>query len=107
MAQDASQVREAIEQDRAELAETVQALARKADVKGRVKESVSKGTEQLQHKAEELTERVKQVTPDDAQAGVTTAAQTVRDRPLPFAAVAMFLAGLLIGRRWGRRKQAS
>jgi hypothetical protein len=40
MAQDPSQVRQAIEQDRLELADTVQALAQKADIKHRVRETV-------------------------------------------------------------------
>ncbi len=95
MAQDASQVREEIAKDRADLADTVQALASKADIKGRLRESVSKNAEQLQHKA-------KSVTPSQAQDGLRTAAESVRERPLPFALVGALLFGFLIGRLSGR-----
>lgn len=104
MAQEASQVRQAIEQDRLELADTVQALARKADVKQRVRETVSKNADDLQHKASEIASRVKDVTPEQVQSGLGTASQSVRRRPFPYAVVAAFCLGVLVGRRRRRTK---
>lgn len=51
MADQASKIREEIVNGRAELAETVQALVEKADVKGRVRDALSENADQLQHKA--------------------------------------------------------
>jgi ElaB/YqjD/DUF883 family membrane-anchored ribosome-binding protein len=102
MAQDPGEVRQAIEQDRLELADTVQALAQKADVKQRVRETVSKNTDQLQHKASDVMSRVRGVTPEQVQSGLGTAADSVRQRPFPFAVAGAFLFGLLLGRLMGR-----
>jgi ElaB/YqjD/DUF883 family membrane-anchored ribosome-binding protein len=102
MAQDPSEVRQAIEQDRLELADTVQALAQKADVKQRVRETVSKNTDQLQNRASDIMSKVRGVTPEQVQSGFGTAADSVRQRPFPFAVAGAFLFGLLLGRRLGR-----
>jgi ElaB/YqjD/DUF883 family membrane-anchored ribosome-binding protein len=104
MAQDPSEVRAAIEQDRLELADTVQALAQKADVKQRVRETVSKNTDELQHKASDVVSKVRSVTPEQVQSGLGSAAESVRQRPFPFAVAGAFLLGLLIGRRSRRSR---
>jgi hypothetical protein len=57
------------------------ALVQKADVKQRVRRKLSKNADQL-----------RRVTIDP-----------VRQRPLPFAAMAAFCRGLLVGRRSGRK----
>jgi hypothetical protein len=49
-ASDPQQLREQIEETRAELGRTVEALAAKADVKARVAEKVSAGREQVKEK---------------------------------------------------------
>ena len=85
MAEEPGQIREAIAQDREDLATTVQALAEKADVKARVKETVA-----------DSAQRVKEVTPSDA-------AEEVRRRPVPYAVAAVVVLGLLIMRRRRRR----
>lgn len=51
MADQASKIREEIVSGRAELAETVQALVEKADVKGRVRDALSENADYLQQKA--------------------------------------------------------
>ena len=102
MAQDPGEVRQAIEQDRLELADTVQALAQKADVKQRVRETVSKNADQLQHKASDVVSKVRGVTPEQVQSGLGSAADSVRQRPFPFAVAGAFLFGLLLGRLSGR-----
>jgi ElaB/YqjD/DUF883 family membrane-anchored ribosome-binding protein len=102
MAQDPGEVRQAIEQDRLELADTVQALAQKADVKQRVRESVSKNADQLQNKANDVVSKVRGVTPDQVQSGLGSATESVRQRPFPFAVAGAFFVGLLLGRLMGR-----
>lgn len=51
MADQASKIREEIVNGRAELAETVQALVEKADVKGRVRDALTDNADQIQQKA--------------------------------------------------------
>ena len=53
MVDEASKIREEIVNGRAELAETVQALVEKADVKGRVRDAFSENAEHIQHVASE------------------------------------------------------
>ncbi len=103
MAEDARAVREAIAHDRAQLAETVEALARKADVKQRVRESVSHTAEQVQHKASAAREQLRNVTPDQAQSGVGKLVHAIEERPIPFV-IAALVAGLVIGRALTRRR---
>ena len=103
MAEDPSEVRQAIEQDRLDLADTVQALARKADVKQRVRESVAMGADQLQHTAGHAASKVRGVTPAQLQAGLGSATQSVRKRPLPVVVGMVFCFGVLVGHRKGRR----
>ncbi len=104
MAQDADAVREAIARDRAELADTVQALARKVDVKERVREKVSKGTEQVQQKAGEVREQLRQVTPEPARSQLSVLADMVKERPVPFLVAGALVVGLVLGRMWARER---
>lgn len=104
MAQDADAVREAIARDRAELADTVQALARKVDVKERVREKVSKGTEQVQQKAGEVREQLRQVTPEPARSQLSVLADMVKERPVPFLVAGALVVGLVLGRTWARER---
>ena len=103
MAESADEVRAAIAEDREQLAETVQALAQKADVKARVKEKTSENAEQLKQKASEVVDKVRHITPDQAQAAMSSAADHVQERPFPYAVATAFVVGLLIGRLTGRR----
>jgi hypothetical protein len=86
------------------LADTVQALAQKADVKARVRESVSRNADQLQHRAGDVMSKVREVTPEQVQSGLGSAAGSVRQRPLPFGLAAAFLFGVLAGRLWSRKQ---
>jgi ElaB/YqjD/DUF883 family membrane-anchored ribosome-binding protein len=87
-----------------ELADTVQALAYKADVKARVRESVSRNADQLQHKAGDVVSRVRDVTPEQVQSGLGSAADSVRQRPFPFGLAAAFFFGVVAGRLWRRNR---
>jgi len=102
MAQDPGEVRQAIEQDRQELADTVQALAQKADVRRRVHGTVSKNADHLQHKGADVLAKVREVTPEQVQSGLRATADSMRQRPFPFAVAGAFFIGLLLGRQWAR-----
>jgi ElaB/YqjD/DUF883 family membrane-anchored ribosome-binding protein len=80
-----------------ELADAVQALAQKADVKQRVRETVSKNTDQLQRKASNVVSKARDVTPEQIQSGLRATADSVRQRPFPFATGAAFFVGMLMG----------
>jgi ElaB/YqjD/DUF883 family membrane-anchored ribosome-binding protein len=104
MADRASEIRAEIAEDREALAGTVQELAAKADVKGRIKEKALETSEQLQHKAEGVSDRLRKITPAKARETVSAAAEQVRRRPLPAVAVAALMLGLLLGTRLGKKK---
>jgi ElaB/YqjD/DUF883 family membrane-anchored ribosome-binding protein len=98
-----------IEETRAELGETVDALAQKADVKARVSEKVEQRKAALrarrrdvQAKVNGARERVSDATPDEAKRAGSQVVRTAEERPLPAIALAIGL-GVLIGRTLGRR----
>jgi methyl-accepting chemotaxis protein len=113
VAQDTSQIREAIEEDRQALGETVQALVAKADVKARLKETVASGTEQIRSKAQQTAEkaqqaagevgkRVQELSPEQAKAEAAATADrvatTVKKRPVPFAVAALVAFAWMVAR---------
>jgi ElaB/YqjD/DUF883 family membrane-anchored ribosome-binding protein len=103
MAKGPGEVRQVIDGQREALADTVQALAQKADVNSkRVLEKVSRNADQLQDRASDMVSKVRDVTPDQVQSGVKKTANSVQRRPSAFAAAAALLGGLLIGRQLGR-----
>jgi hypothetical protein len=104
MAQDPSEVRAAIEDDRQALADTVQALAHKADVKARVRETVAHNSDELQRKASDAVSKARDVTPDQVRSGWGSVVHSARARPLPFALGGAFLFGLLVGQSRRRRQ---
>jgi ElaB/YqjD/DUF883 family membrane-anchored ribosome-binding protein len=93
---DAESLRQEIEDTRAALGDTVEALAGKADVKG-----------QVRHQAEERREQVRRLQ-DDARERARHAADTARERPAPagaLVAAAGALLGVLLLRRRRKRKR--
>ena len=106
---DQEQLQHEIEETRAELGDTVDALAQKADVKARVSEKLEQRKAALRERQEHIkgrvsgaSERVSRTTPDEAKHAASQFARTAEERPLPAIAVALGL-GLLIGRAIGRR----
>jgi transcription initiation factor TFIIIB Brf1 subunit/transcription initiation factor TFIIB len=73
------QIQAEIERTRTEMGETVAAVAEKADVKKQAKQKVEEIKEQASIKAEH-------------------APSAVRENPVPVAAVAIFIAGVVFGR---------
>jgi len=103
------QLRHQVEETRAELGETVDALSQKADVKARVAERVEdrkaawrERQEDVKAKVSGARERVSGATPDDAKRAASQVARTAERRPFPAIALALGL-GLLIGRTLRRR----
>ena len=106
---DQDQLRDDIEETRAELGDTVDALSQKADVKARVSEKVEdrkaawrERQGDVKAKVSGARERVSEATPDDAKRAASQVAHTAEERPFPAIAVALGL-GLLIGWAFGRR----
>lgn len=92
---DTEALRAEIERTRAELGETVQALAAKADVKGRLKDSAAQTRARMREQAVQHTERVRRRaghTADVVRHQAGHAAEAVRRDPVPWAVVA---AGVL------------
>ena len=109
MGQDTSEIREHIAQERAELGETVKAIAQKADVKGRVQKKASESAEQVQQKAgeviQDVDDRIRSATPDPVLAGVQTASAKAREQPVPvLAAVVLLVVGAFVGWRLRRSR---
>ena len=93
-------IREDIEETRARMGETVEAIGYKADVKSRVKDTIAQKKDAVVGSADSLVSRVSGAVPDRQQ--VKTGAQKVgvsRQNPLGLAiagAAVGFVAGTLI-----------
>jgi gas vesicle protein len=101
MGEDPSEIREEIEDTRARMGETVEALGYKADVKTRTKEKVSDKVEAVKSKVGGVGSRVNEATPgtDDVRDGARQAAGLAQENPIGLAVGSIavgFLAGLLI-----------
>ena len=98
MGQDPSQIREEIEQTRAEMGDTVDALAHKTDVKSRVKESFADKKERLRAQMTGTTSRLGEATPDrgEVKEGAQRAVGVAEENPLGLA-LGGLAAGFLVG----------
>ena len=101
MAEDTRQIRSEIEETRERMGETVDALAHKANVPGRMRESVAEKTERFRSQMSGTASRVSEATPDtgDVKHGARQAAGVAQENPIGLgigAAAAGFLLGLMI-----------
>jgi gas vesicle protein len=101
MGQDPSTIREEIEQTRAEMGDTIDALSYKADVKTRAKDNVQGKVDSVKEKISGATGKVSDAAPDPDQVKgqAKRAVGIAQENPLGLAvgAVAVgFLAGMLI-----------
>lgn len=101
MGQEPSQIRQEIEETRAEMGDTVDALAYKTDVKTRVKESISDKRDRLIEQVQGTKEKVGEATPDGGQVkeGAQHVVGVAQENPIGLAVggiAAGFLAGMLI-----------
>jgi hypothetical protein len=98
MGQEPSQIRQEIEETRAEMGETVDALAYKTDVKGRVKESISDKRERLVEQIQGTKGKVSDATPDTEQVkeGAREVVGVAQENPIGLA-IGGLAAGFLVG----------
>jgi len=101
MGQDPSDIREEIEDTRARMGDTVEAIGYKTDVKSRAKESVSGKVGSVKSKLTGAGSRIGDATPEggDVKQGARQAVGVAQENPLGLAigGVAVgFLAGMLI-----------
>ena len=86
------------------MGDTVEALAAKTDVKAQAKERIDSIKEGAQQKKDQFVKKAKGATPESAGAGAQQVSSTIQHRPVPFAAVGAFAAGMLVGWLMGRRQ---
>jgi len=98
MGQEPSQIRQEIEETRAEMGDTVDALAYKADVKTRMKESISDKRDRLVDQIQGTTHKVGEATPDGQQVkeGAREVVGVAQENPLGLA-IGGLAAGFLVG----------
>lgn len=93
---DPQALREQIEQTRAELGDTVQALSDKTDVKGRANEKIEDTKEQVREKVQDTRQHVHET--------VDSSRTQVRENQVPIAVIAGgALALVLLAVVWSRR----
>jgi ElaB/YqjD/DUF883 family membrane-anchored ribosome-binding protein len=91
------EIRSDIDQTRDELADTAAALAYKADVKARAKDRVDDIKTTVTGRASELKETAARNAPDSAGGAAQTVSTTVKQNPLPTAAIAAGALGFAFG----------
>jgi gas vesicle protein len=101
MGEEASHIREEIEQTREEMGDTVDALAHKADVRGRVKESFAEKKERLRSQMVGTSSKIGDAAPTtgDVKAGARQAVGVAEENPIGLALGGLavgFLAGMLL-----------
>jgi hypothetical protein len=92
------QIRQDIEETRAELGDTVAAMAHKTDVKAQAKERLDHAKAAVADKKDETVVKARQISSDSALSAATQASQKARQNPLPLAVTGAFAVGFLAGR---------
>jgi len=95
---DPEQLRSEIEETREQLGDTVETLARKADVKAQAKRKVAEVKASATEKKEQALGKAKEVSPDGTASAAAAASHKARENPIPLATVGAFAAGFLVGR---------
>src|SRR3954454_13723381 len=98
MGQEPEQIRQEIEETRGEMGETVEALAHRADIKSRVKDSIAERRDRLVERVQGTTGKVAEVAPDGQQLkqGADRAVGVAEENPIGLALAGVaggFLAG--------------
>jgi gas vesicle protein len=101
MGQESEQIRQEIEETRGEMGDTVDALAYRADVTSRVKDSIADKRDRLVERVQGTTGKVGEVTPDGRQLkdGAHRAVGIAEENPIGLALAGVaggFLAGMLL-----------
>jgi uncharacterized protein YdbL (DUF1318 family) len=96
------EIRADIAQTRAEVGDTVEALAEKTDVKAQAQHRVDEIKDSVRAKADDVKAKARSTTPESAQQGGQQLVEKVRANPLPLIGAGALLAAFLLGRRSGR-----
>lgn len=102
----ADELKHDIEQTRAQLADTMDALAYKADIPARVKGKASETSQAVKERSREMTDDALEKLPPAARERAEHAVESVRRNPAPAALAAggLLLTLLLLLRRMTNRK---
>ena len=92
------EIRADIKETRAELGDTVEELAGKADVKGQAKARVEGVKETAKQKKDEVFSKAKGAAPESAGAAAGQVSAKAQEDPLPFAVGGALVVGFLLGR---------
>jgi ElaB/YqjD/DUF883 family membrane-anchored ribosome-binding protein len=99
---DPEEIRRDIEGTRAEMGDTVEALAEKADVKGQARRKAEEVKSSVTQKKDDLLGRAREASPDSATAAAGQVSEKARENPLPLAVAGGFAVGFLLGRLTNR-----
>ncbi len=95
---DPEQIQQEIEATREELGDTVEALARKTDVKARAGAKLRETKASVSEARDELIGKAQQASPDSALDAAGQASSAVHRNPLPLALAGALLVGFVVGR---------
>jgi ElaB/YqjD/DUF883 family membrane-anchored ribosome-binding protein len=98
---DPDTIQEDIRETRDALADTVEALEHKTDVKGRAEERIADTKERIGAAADDMASKAQQAVPPPAWDGAMRVRDEVRRRPAVAIGIAVLLLGLLLLRRRG------
>jgi ElaB/YqjD/DUF883 family membrane-anchored ribosome-binding protein len=96
------EIREEIAQTRAEVGDTVAALAEKSDVKAQARQRIDGMKANARQRGERLKTRARDSSPEGARQGAEQLVAKARENPAPVAIGGAVLLGFLLGRITGR-----
>ena len=96
------EIRQDIAQTRAEVGDTVAALAEKSDVKTQARQRIEDIKANARQRGERLKSRAQNSGPEGARQGAEQLVAKARENPAPVALGAAVLLGFLLGRLTGR-----
>ena len=97
------EIREEIARTRAEVGDTVAALAEKSDVKAQARQRIEDLKANARQRGERLRTRARDSSPEGARQGAEQLVAKARENPAPVALGGAALVGFLLGRLTGRR----
>jgi len=92
------QIERDIEVTRADMGDTVEALAEKTDVKAQAQEKVTAAKTKVTETKEDLLGKAQAASPESARTAAAQVQQKTRENPLPVAVGAAVLVGFVLGR---------
>ena len=95
---DPEEIRKEIEDTRAQLGETVEALAAKTDVKRQVKRRLDETKASVAEKKDEAFGKARETSPESARVAAVQVTEKARQNPVPLAVIGAFAAGFIAGR---------